>query len=110
MSISTIPPRLSTRASGARYFNVHDRTIRHWLVKGYITGYQDGSDVLIDLDEIERELLTNPHMRDGRRPRYGADAKIITLPRRTRRARAEVYVESDDPGVAAWAPEPEVEQ
>jgi excisionase family DNA binding protein len=97
-SISTIPPRLASQVDAARSFHVHDRTIFRWLTAGYITGYKSGTHVLVDLDEIERELLTNPNMRDGRRPRYGKATIVEIGPVRRRVFRAEVV------------PEPEVEQ
>lgn len=68
-------------ASAAKHFNVHPRTIANWIGKGFIRGYDDGQgSIFIDTDEIERTLPSNPHMRDGRRSRYGADAKIVPLP------------------------------
>ncbi|QKS13799.1 hypothetical protein HUN58_13800 [Curtobacterium sp. Csp1] len=65
----------------ARHFNVHPRTIANWIGKGFIHGYDDGQgSIYVDIDEIEHVLPDNPHMRDGRRSRYGADAKIVPLP------------------------------
>ena len=54
------------------------RTIEGWLDKKYIKPYSDGTRIYVDCDEIERELKTNPHMRDGRQ-RFGGQP-IIALP------------------------------
>lgn len=69
-----------TEASAAKHFNVSSRTIANWIGKGFIHGFDDGHAIFVDTDEIERTLPGNPHMRDGRRSRYGADAKIVPLP------------------------------
>jgi hypothetical protein len=70
-----------TEASAAKHFNVHPRTIVNWIGKGFIHGYDDGQgSIFVDTDEIEHALPDNPHMRDGRRSRYGTDAKIVPLP------------------------------
>jgi hypothetical protein len=70
-----------TEASAAKHFNVHPRTIANWISKGFIHGFDDGkSAIFVSIDEIERVLPDNPHMRDGRRSRYGASAKIVPLP------------------------------
>ena len=68
-------------ASAAKHFNVHPRTISNWIGKGFIHGFDDGrGSIFVDIDEIEHVLPDNPHMRDGRRSRYGSDAKIVPLP------------------------------
>lgn len=70
-----------TEASAAKHFHVHPRTIANWIGKGYIHGYDDGrGSIFVDIGEVERVLPHNPHMRDGRRSRYGNAAKIIPLP------------------------------
>jgi excisionase family DNA binding protein len=82
---SAIPERLTTQASAARYFAVHERTIFRWIDAGLITGYQDGAHVLVDLDEIERRIASNSRMKDGRRPRFSEAATIVPVsPRRVR--------------------------
>src|SRR5689334_11378039 len=72
--------RITSQASAANYFNCHVRTIRNWIERGFIHGFQDRNAILVDIDEIEAALLVNDRMRDGRRKRYGADAKIVPLP------------------------------
>jgi hypothetical protein len=70
-----------TEASAAKHFNVSTKTIVNWIGKGYIHGFDDGrGSIFVDVDEVEHVLPDNPHMRDGRRSRYGTDAKIVPLP------------------------------
>jgi hypothetical protein len=73
--------RLASQARASHHFRVSERTIRSWIDKGFIRGYRKSpSSVLVDVDEIERELKSNPRMRDGRRARYGPNARIVRIP------------------------------
>lgn len=76
--------RLAPHADAARYFQIHPRTLARWLSLGFVVGYADGAKRLFfDLDEVEQALRTNPHMRDGRRSRFGPSARIEPLPSRS---------------------------
>ncbi len=82
----------ASQSHAATHFQVSPKTIARWIGEGYIHGYADGSGaVLVDLDEIERILPTNPHMRDGRRSRYGSKARIVPLP-----VKVEAIIEGGD--------------
>lgn len=66
--------------NAARHFQKSNRTIELWIGNGFIHGYRDGtSNILVDIDEIERAFKTNTRMRDGRKP-FGPKAKIVPLP------------------------------
>jgi excisionase family DNA binding protein len=81
--VSTVSaPIQPTSIYGAsRYFQVSERTIERWIAVGHIVGWQDGKSVLVDVAEIERALLNNKGMRDGRRKPFGPAARIMPMPR-----------------------------
>ena len=80
--------RITSQSSAGNFFGCHPRTIRNWIEKGFIRGYRDGNSILVDIDEIEHAIQTNPRVRDPRRAIYGETAKIVPLP-----FRAEVVPE-----------------
>jgi len=71
-------PNFKTIPDAAKHFEKNPRTIEVWLGRKFIKPYSDGSRIYVDCEEVERELKSNPRMRDGRQ-RFGGQP-IITLP------------------------------
>ncbi|MDQ1548054.1 MAG: hypothetical protein QOH69_2958 [Actinomycetota bacterium] len=78
---NTIPPsRKLSIFLAAQHVHVNERTVERWLGAGLIVGYVDGKNVLVDLDEIEAGFRLYPqHMRDGRRPKFGPNVRLVPL-------------------------------
>ncbi len=59
----------------------HVRTVELWAGQGFFPIYRDPATkrYLVDLDEFEEALATNPRMRDGRKP-FGEGAIVRALP------------------------------
>jgi len=87
------PTKPTPIPAAARHFSVSPRTVGNWIASRYIVAYQRGSEVLVDLDQIEEAFKTNKHMRDGRRLPFGKDAIILPLA-----YRAEVVTETEAAG------------
>lgn len=71
--------RYVTPSEAARLLGNHPRTIANWLRNRYIRAYVSGARPhLVDLDEIDRALATNKHMRDPRK-RYGGSSNVVDV-------------------------------
>lgn len=70
-----------TLADAAARARRHIRTVQNWAGAGYFTLFRDAETgrYLVDLDEFEQALQTNPKMRDGRKP-FGGNVRVVALP------------------------------
>jgi excisionase family DNA binding protein len=76
-AVAAVPDRLVPIKHVADVTRRHQRTVEDWISKGNLTPYSpDGRRILLDMDEVESALKTNPHMRDGRRPRFANIVRI----------------------------------
>lgn len=73
--------RYATRQQAAKYFQVHERTVRNWMGRGLIHGYKfSAHDIRVNIDEIESMLAVTPitKARDGRKL-YGPASRIVDM-------------------------------
>lgn len=64
--------QLVTQAEAAADIDVSERTIRNWIVWGWVTGYRTGRQAAkVDLDEVR--AVCSDHS-------YGPKARIVTVP------------------------------
>ena len=74
--------RLASLHDGAASVGVHQRTLRTYAAKGYVTLYKVAGvrGALVDLDELARAVRlipTYPNRPD--KPRYGRKARVVVL-------------------------------
>ena len=75
-------PRYASQQKVAEIYDTSDRTVRHWVEEGWVTGYRlpgPSWAVHLDLDEVEQARRTNPRMQ--KRRTFGNKAKIVDLRR-----------------------------